>query len=153
MWTIVDINNVFAQIVAEHDQLKSFHTSGLDTLDVDKLTVTDYPLLYAQVTDADLNSGFTTFTFEVLVGDLVIEDQHPTLTEVYSETFLIMQDVAAKLWFNVYDGNTTVDSSWAFDLPITCQPFTARFTNLLTGWSASFDIKLPNPINLCDAPY
>ena len=153
MWTIVDINNVFKKKVAEHDQLKSFHTSGLDTLDVDKLTVTDYPLLYAQVTDADLSSGFTTFTFEVLVGDLVIEDQHPTLTEVYSETFLIMQDVAAKLWFNVYDGNDTVDSSWAFDLPITCQPFTARFTNLLTGWSASFDIKLPNPINLCDAPY
>ena len=153
MYTIVDINKVFENIVAEHDQLKSFHTSGLDHLDVDKLDVDKYPLLYAQCTNADLGSGYTTFTYEVLVGDLVMEKQQPVLTEVYSETFLILQDVAAEFWFAVYDGNSTVPGTWGFDLPLVCQPFTARFNNLLTGWSASFDIKLPNAINLCDAPF
>jgi len=41
---------------------------------------------------------------------------------MYSATFLIMQVVTAKLGFNVYHGNTTVNSSWAFDLPITASP-------------------------------
>ena len=153
MNTLVDIQNTFEAIVAEHAQLKSFHSGGLDYLDVEKLDVDKYPLLYAQCTSADLDSNLTTFSLEVIVADMVIEKQQPDLTEVYNETFLIMQDVAAKFWFAVYDGNDTVDSAWGFELPIICQPFTARFTNLLTGWSASFDIKLPNPINLCIAPY
>jgi|DEB0MinimDraft_4_1074332.scaffolds.fasta_scaffold00212_3 hypothetical protein len=153
MYTIVDLNNVFENIVSQHQQLKSFYTHGLDELDVDKLDVNKYPLLYAQCTDAELNSGFTVLTYEVIVGDLVIEKQEPYLTEVYSETFLILQDVVSKFWFAVYDGNTTVASDISFDLPITCQPFTARFTNMLSGWSCSFDIRLPNPLNLCDAPF
>lgn len=152
MYTIVDINNTFADIVSRHDQLRSFHTNGLDTLDVDKLTVNQYPLLYAQCTDADLDSGFTTFSYELIVADLVIEKQDPNLTEIYSETFLIMQDVVSQFWLAV-NGESIVNGSWNIDLPLVCQPFTARFTNHLTGWSASIDIKLPNPINLCDAPY
>ncbi len=152
MYTIVDINNAFEQIVTAHDQLNSFHTSGLDTLDVDKLDVFRYPLLYAQCTDADLDSGYTTFTYELIVADLVIEKQDPVLTQVYSETFLIMQDVISQFYFAV-NQTSTVDGSWNIDLPLVCQPFTARFTNLLTGWSCSLDIKLPNPLNLCDAPY
>ena len=153
MYTVQHLNDTFAQIASEHDQLKSFHTGGLDYLDVDKLDVDKYPLLYAQVTNADMNSGFTQFTYEVIVADLVLEKQQDHLDEVYSETFLILQDVAAKFWFAVYDGNETVNGGFGFDLPLICQPFTARFTNLLTGWSANFDIRVPNPINLCNAPY
>jgi len=153
MYTIVDINNTFEAIATEHKQLKSFDTGGLDRMDVDKLDVNKFPLLYAQCTSADLNSGVTVFTYEVMVADLVIEKQEEFLTQVYSETFLILNDVAAKFHFAVYDGNTTVDSKWGFDLPIICDPFTARFDNLLTGWSASFEIRLPNAINLCDAPF
>lgn len=152
MFTIQDINNTFEQIVSDHLQLKSFHTHGLDTLDVDKLDVDKYPLLYAQCTDADLDSGFTTFTYELIVADLVIEKQDPNLTEVYSETFLIMQDVVSQFYFAV-NSSSRVDGAWNIDLPLICQPFTARFTNLLTGWSASIDVKLPNPLDLCDAPY
>jgi len=153
MHTIVDINNTFESIAEAHEQLRSFHTTGLDELDVDKLDVDKYPLLYAQVTNAELADGYTTLTYEVLVGDLVIEKQHPNLTEVYSETFLIMQDVAAQFWFNVSTAGDQVDSNLSFELPIVCQPFTARFNNLLTGWSCSFDVRLPNALNLCHAPY
>jgi len=152
MYTIVDINNTFEAVVDAHEQLQSFHTSGLDTLDVDKLDVDKYPLLYAQCTDADLDSGFTTFTYELIVADLVIEKQEDQLTQIYSETFLIMQDVIAQFYFAV-NSASTVDGSWDIDLPLVCQPFTARFNTFLTGWSVSVDIKLPNPLNLCDAPY
>lgn len=153
MQTVVDINNTFISIVEDHEQLKSFHTFSLDLLDMDKLGVDDYPLLYAQCTGATVDGGDTVFSYEVIVGDLVIEKQQQILTQVYAETLLIMQDVAAKFYFNVVTSNTTVDGTWAFDLPITCDPFTARFDTLLTGWSTTFEIKLPNAINLCIAPF
>ena len=153
MQTVVDINNTLKNIVTEHEQLKSFHTFSLDELDMDKLDVDKYPLLYAQVSSAELNGGVTVFTYEIIVADLVIEKQEELLTQVYAETFLILQDVAAKFRFAMYDGNTTVDDRWNFELPLLCDPFTARFDNLLTGWSTSFDIRLPNVIDLCDAPF
>lgn len=153
MQTVVDINNTLKKIVTEHDQLKSFHTFSLDELDMDKLDVDKYPLLYGQVSSAELDASVTVFTYEIIVADLVIEKQEELLTQIYSETFLILQDVAAQFRFAVYDGNTTVDSMWNFDLPLSCDPFTARFDNLLTGWSTTFEIRLPNVINLCDAPF
>ena len=153
MQTVVDINNTLKAIVESHEQLKSFHTFTLDELDMDKLDVDKYPLLYAQVSSAELDASVTVFTYEIIVADLVIEKQQELLTQVYSETFLILQDVAAKFRFAMYAGNTTVDSNWNFELPLACDPFTARFDNLLTGWSTSFDIRLPNVIDLCDAPF
>ena len=153
MQTVVDINNTFKAIVATHEQLKSFHTFSLDELDMAKLDVDKYPLLYAQVSSAELDGGVTVFTYEIIVADLVIEKQQELLTQVYAEMFLILQDVAAKFRFAMYDGNTTVDDRWNFELPLLCDPFTARFDNLLTGWSTSFDIRLPNVIDLCDAPF
>jgi hypothetical protein len=153
MQTVVDINNTLKNIVASHDQLKSFHTFSLDELDMDKLDVDKYPLLYGQCSNAELDASVTVFTYEIIVADLAIEKQEELLTQIYSETFLILQDVAAKFRFAVYGGNTTVDGNWNFELPLSCDPFTARFDNLLTGWSTSFDIRLPNVIDLCDAPY
>lgn len=153
MQTVVDINNAFKAIVLAHEQLKSFHTYSIDTLDMEKLNVNQYPLLYAQCIGAEIEGGDTLFTYEVIVGDLVIEKQQPDMTQVYAETLLIMQDVASKFYFNVVSNNTTVDDRWSFELPLSCDPFTARFDNLLTGWSTQFQIKLPNVINLCDAPY
>ena len=61
MQTVVDINNTLKNIVTEHEQLKSFHTFSLDELDMDKLDVDKYPLLYAQVSSAELNGGVTVF--------------------------------------------------------------------------------------------
>ena len=114
MQTVVDINNTFQDIVTAHEQLKSFHTFSLDELDMEKLDVDKYPLLYAQCSSAELDGGVTTFTYEVIVADLVIEKQQELLTQIYAETFLILQ---------------------------------------LTGWSTQFDIRLPNVIDLCDAPF
>jgi len=152
MQTIQDINNALQNIVDNHDQLKSFHTYTIDTLDMEKLNVTDYPLLYGQCTGAAMEGGATVFTFEIIVGDLVIEKQQEVMTEVYTETYLILQDVVSQFVFNVSQ-SSEISNTWSFELPLNCTPFTARFDNLLTGWSTQFDIKLPTPLNLCIAPY
>ena len=38
------------------------------------------------------------------------------------------------------------------ELPISAEPFTARFDNLLTGWSATISMEVNNPNNLCIVP-
>ncbi len=153
MQTITDINNMLKAIVEDHAVLKSFQTFTIDTLDMQKLNVTDYPLLYGQCTGAQINGGDTVLTYEIIVGDLVIEQQQDHITEIYSETLLLLQDVASQFVFNMNVGSLVEGNNWSFLLPLNCQPFTARFDNSLTGWSTQFDIKLPNPINLCEAPY
>ncbi len=152
MQTIQDINNALQEIVSTHKTLKSFHTSTIDTLDMEKLNVTDYPLLYGQCTGATMEGGATVFTYEIIVGDLVIEKQQEIITQIYTETYLLLQDVASQFVFNVNQGSE-ISNAWSFELPLNCTPFTARFDNLLTGWSTQFEIKLPTPLNLCIAPY
>ena len=61
MQTIQDINNALQAIVDNHKTLKSFHTSTIDTLDMEKLNVTDYPLLYGQCTGATMKVGLLFF--------------------------------------------------------------------------------------------
>jgi hypothetical protein len=131
-------------IVDDHEVLRSFHTFTLDTLDMDKLNASDYPLLYGQCTDAVIMDGMTEFTYE---------EQQEHITQIYSETFLLLQDVAAQFAFNVNVSSLVDGNNWSFQLPLQCQPFTARFDNSLTGWSTTFSIRLPNALNLCEAPY
>ena len=155
MDTVVDVNNIFKEIVTKHIQLQKFYTFSLDEIDIDKITIDLFPLLYAQVTNMQIDNGVTVFTYEVIVADLTIEKQTDLLTQVYAETALIMQDVIAQFVLSmnsmsILDSNT---HHWGFSTPISCDPFTARFSNLLTGWQAQFEIRVPNAINLCIAPY
>jgi len=52
---------------------------------------------------------------------------------------------------NLYS-TSWVDDEVVLELPISCEPFTARFDNLLTGWSASISMQVNNKNNLCIVP-
>lgn len=154
MVTLSDINAVFTDIVADHKLLKAFYTYQLDDLDIDKITIDKYPLLFAQCTRISATESDETFTYEILVGDLVIEEQQfLDIMQVYSETHLILKDVLAAFNLAASTSGQYVPPKWVLDFPVTLTPFTARFNNMLTGWSATVDIRVPNPLNLCDALY
>jgi len=38
-------------------------------------------------------------------------------------------------------------------LPVDCEPFTARFDNLLTGWAGSMQLVTSNTLDLCGAAF
>ena len=84
----------------------------------------------------------------------MVEEQSDDLVDVYSETLLLMQDVIAKFEHALSTiAGDVVSHEWAFELPVDCQPYTSRFDNLLTGWTANFTIRIPNVVDLCDAIY
>ncbi|QDP66701.1 MAG: hypothetical protein Unbinned1446contig1005_22 [Prokaryotic dsDNA virus sp.] len=154
MQTLKDIDTAFRNIVDEHETLQTFYTHNVKQIDIDKLTVDKYPFLYAECTQATIEAGVTEFTYDIIVGDLVIEEQTDTLTDVYAEAMLILSDVIAMFELAISDSNNNVtDDRWNFELPVTAQPYSSRFDNLLTGWSCQFVLRVPNAVNLCDALY
>ncbi len=71
--------------------------------------------------------------------------------DTYSETLQILNDVIAEFKHSLTT-QSWVDDQVVLQLPITCEPFTARFNNLLTGWSATINVDVNNKNNLCIAP-
>ena len=80
---------------------------------------------------------------------------------VWTSTLQTTQDIIAEFRQNLSLQTSGGDSGKKFsyvpdeavlELPISTEPFTARFANILTGWSASMSIQVNNANNLCDAP-
>ena len=80
---------------------------------------------------------------------------------VWSQMLQIMQDVISEFRQNLALQTSGGDSGKKFsyipgevvlNLPINAEPFTVRFANMLTGWSASFTMQVNNPNSLCNAP-
>ena len=62
-----------------------------------------------------------------------------------------MQDVINEFHNSLYS-TSWVDDEVVLELPINSEPFTARFDNLLTGWSATLSMQVNNKNNLCIVP-
>ena len=127
-------------------------------MDINKLGATDYVILYAEPGSATINQGVLTYSFTVYVMDMVNDEvgdepnkQRIGRVDAYSETLNILQDVIAEFKHSLTT-QSWVDDEVVLQLPITAEPFIARFNNLLTGWSATINIDVNNKNNLCIAP-
>ncbi len=145
-------------IATKHYQINSFHSGDLDEVDINKLGAKDYMILYAEPSNAVMNTGVLTYTFTLYVMDMINEEigdapnkQRLGRLTTYSETLRILNDVIAEFKHSL-STESWVDDEVVLQLPITCEPFTARFDNLLTGWSSSITIEVNNKNNLCIAP-
>ena len=154
------------KIASNHQEIHSFHSGMLDEVDINKLGAEDYDILYAEPGNVTINQGVLTYSFTIYVMDMINDEVGPSSQEVfgdvsnrqrlgrvdtYSETLNIIQDVIAEFKHSLTT-QSWVDGEVVLELPITAEPFTARFNNLLTGWSATINIDVNNKNNLCIAP-
>ena len=90
-----------------------------------------------------------------MINDQVLGDspnnQRVGRVDTYSETLQIMQDVINEFHHSLYS-TSWVDDQIVLDLPINAEPFTARFDNELTGWTATINVQVHNKNNLCIVP-
>ena len=145
-------------IADKHYEINSFHSGMLDEVDINKLGATDYVILYAEPGNVVINQGVLTYNFTIFVMDMINDEvgdspnkQRLGRVDGYSETLNILQDVVAEFKHSLTT-QSWVDGEVVLQLPITAEPFTARFNNLLTGWSASISVDVNNKNNLCIAP-
>ena len=139
--------------------INSFHSGLLDEVDINKLGATDYVILYAEPGDATIDTGVMTYSFTIYVMDLINDqvlgdspnNQRTTRVDAYSETLQILHDVLNEFKHAMYS-TSWVDDEIVLDTPISCEPFTAKFDNELTGWSADVSVQVNNPNSLCIVP-
>tara|TARA_R100000805_G_C3590203_1_gene92293 strand:- start:166 stop:657 length:492 start_codon:yes stop_codon:yes gene_type:complete len=145
-------------IADKHYEINSFHSGMMDEVDINKLGATDYVILYAEPGNVVINQGVLTYNFTIFVMDMINDEvgdepnkQRIGRVDGYSETLNILQDVVAEFKHSLTT-QSWVDGEVVLQLPITAEPFTARFNNLLTGWSATISVDVNNKNNLCIAP-
>lgn len=150
----------FKTVATNHFLINSFHSGMLDEVDINKLDQADFPILYVEPGNTNIDKGVMTYTFTVFTMNLIKEDLS-NRENVWSEMLQIMQDVIAEFRQNLSVQTSGGDSGKKFsyipnevvlNLPINAEPFTVRFANMLTGWSATFTMQVNNPNSLCNAP-
>ena len=158
MITFRNVVGFFETIAEKHLQINSFHSGFMDEVDINKLGATDYVILYAEPGNASIDTGVLTYTFTIYVLDMINDEvgdapnkERLGRIDTFSENLNILQDVINEFKQNLYS-TSWVDDEVLLTLPITAEPFTARFNNLLTGWSASISLEVNNPNNLCIVP-
>ena len=158
MITFRNVLGFFETIASKHLEINSFHSGFMDEVDINKLGATDYVILYAEPGNATINTGVLTYTFTIYVLDMINDEvgdapnkERLGRIDTFSENLNILQDVISEFKQNLYS-TSWVDDEVLLTLPITAEPFTARFNNLLTGWSASISLEVNNPNNLCIVP-
>tara|TARA_R110002110_G_scaffold30812_1_gene109010 strand:+ start:697 stop:1188 length:492 start_codon:yes stop_codon:yes gene_type:complete len=158
---MISFRNVlgYLETIAEkHFEINSFHSGFMDEVDINKLGATDYVILYAEPGTATIDKGVMTYSFTIYVLDMINEEvgdapnkERLGRVDTLSENLNILQDVISEFHRSLYS-TSWVDGEVLLDLPISAEPFTARFDNLLTGWSATISMEVNNPNNLCIVP-
>ena len=149
----------FLETIADkHYMINSFHSGFMDEVDINKLGATDYVILYAEPGTATVDKGVMTYTFTIYVLDMINDEvgdapnnERLGRLDTLSENLQILQDVINEFHQNLYS-TSWVNDEVVLNLPISCEPFTARFDNLLSGWSASISMQVNNKNNLCIVP-
>ena len=158
---MISFRNVlgYLETIAEkHFEINSFHSGFMDEVDINKLGATDYVILYAEPGTATIDKGVMTYSFTIYVLDMINEEvgdapnkERLGRVDTLSENLNILQDVISEFHRSLYS-TSWVDGEVLLELPISAEPFTARFDNLLTGWSATLSMEVNNPNNLCIVP-
>ena len=149
----------FLETIADkHYMINSFHSGFLDEVDINKLGATDYVILYAEPGTATVDKGVMTYSFNIYILDMINDEvgdapnnERLGRTDALSENLQILQDVINEFHRSLYS-TSWVDGEVVLELPISCEPFTARFDNQLTGWTATLSMQVDNKNNLCIVP-
>ena len=159
MITFRNVVGYLETIADNHYMINSFHSGYKDEVDINKLGATDYVILYAEPGTAVIDKGVLTYNFTIYVLDMINDElgdepnnERLGRLDKLSENLQIMQDVINEFHQNLHPDLSWVDSEVVLNLPINAEPFTARFDNLLTGWSATLSMQVNNKNNLCISP-
>jgi len=177
MRTFRQIIDTFDTLANKHYEINSFHSGFLDEVDINKMGLEDYPILYVEPATSTIDTGTLVYTFNVFVMDMISNELGDTETtrgtnqkdvrlgrlDSFSELLQVLHDIINDFKQNLHLSNpaTPKYTSWTGDLggteiilqtPINIEPFTARFDNELTGWNATINLQVDNTNNRCDAP-
>jgi len=122
-----------------------------DIYDVDLNKQTIFPLSHITVNQATFEGQIVRMNVTIIAMDVVDETKEDPRSQnepfygtnneqdILNTHLAVINDVVAKL-----RKGTLYTDLYQLDGNPTCVPFSERFENLLTGWTATFDVLLPN---------
>jgi len=129
---------------------------GFDDIDLNKRSI--FGLAHILVGNATFLNGIVRFDVTVSVMDVVDEnnegvDNLPAAErwkgfDNRQDVLNTMLSVIERLNKSIVKGTLSL-SGYELLSDITAEPFEDRFENLLTGWSTSFTLDIPNTIQNC----
>lgn len=121
-----------------------------DIFDVDLAKQTIFPLAHIIINDVTFNEHFVTFSINVICMDVVDEfegnkqDRNPIYgTDNKQDILNSMLSVVNGLQSSLRRGGMNENNYEISDSPTATQ-FEDRFENLLSGWSITLNVDIPN---------
>ena len=151
MRTINQIIDELGTVALSHRFIRSFKEGEMSEVDIQKLAGDKYPICYADISGASIERGTMTYSLDILVMDMILPGQTDA-QEQYSDTLRTLNDIISQ-YAQVLSAQSDVNRDVRIDLPVDCEPFTARFDNLLTGWVGSMRLQTGNELDLCAAAF
>ena len=136
----------------ESDELVSTVSQG-DIFDIDLNKQTLFPLVHLIVNTATFEENVIRYNISILAMDIVNVSKDET-TDKFSgnnnELYVLNTMLAVhNRCYELLRRGTLYTEGFQVDGTPTCEPFTERMENNLTGWTLTVDILIPNDMTIC----
>lgn len=136
----------------ENDELITTVSQG-DIFDIDLNKQTIFPLLHIIVNTASFEENVIRYNISLLAMDIVdISKQETTDRFTGNDNELYVLNTMLAVLNRCYEllrRGTLYTDKFQVDGNPTCEPFTERMENNLSGWTMTVDILIPNDMTIC----
>lgn len=152
MITYYDVTKSLHDYLISDEDINRVLIGDVDQIDTDKQDI--FPLAHILIGSVTPSFGVMQFSVTISTMDVIdINNDNPTKGDWKGHDnkqniLNTMLAVLENLYREIDKGNLS-DSGWELANNPTFEPFEDRFINLLTGWSATFTINIPNKIQNC----
>jgi len=136
----------------DNDALVNSVSEG-DIFQVDLAKQTIFPLVHIMVNSCTFEVNVLRFNISLIAMDLVdISKNEVASVYLGNDNTQDALNSTLAILNRAYD--VMLHGSLAYDLfqidgNPNCEPFTERFENLLSGWTMTFDVLVPNDMTIC----
>lgn len=144
-----NITKTIKDTLEAHSQVNVVTTGDIFDVDLNKQTI--FPLSHIMINQASFEGQIVRMNISIMCMDVVDETKEDPRSQsepfygtnneqdILNTQLAVINDVVTKL-----RKGTLYTDLYQLDGNPTCVPFSERFENLLTGWTATFDVLLPN---------
>ena len=133
------------------ENVNTVTTGDLTEIDLSKQTI--FPLSHIIVNTVTVQEQVLSINLTVLSMDIV-DVSKEEVTDIFvgnnnEQDILNTQLAVQNRLFGKLRQGTLYNDNYQLSGDPSCEPFYDRFENELAGWSATFDVLIPNDIYLC----
>jgi hypothetical protein len=150
-----NITKTIKDTLEAHSQVNVVTFGDIFDVDLNKQTI--FPLSHIMINQATFEGQIVRMNISVMCMDVVDETKEDPRNQnepfygtnneqdILNTQLAVINDVVTEL-----RKGTLYTDLYQLDGNPTCIPFSERFENLLAGWTATFDVLLPNnEISIC----